>query len=140
MIVQYESYSTVEHTLVQYFLYCAAGDFLFNEQTVFEEVDSPFVVAEPIDEESFQNLPVEGFQLRHDLPDRSHAYLTHEVEVSPGSRAALNPNRNRIRSGSIHESETEDSLRLASLMTQVSGSSPLEFGDLIQESILYHAE
>ena len=63
------------------------------------------------------------------------------MEASPASRATLNPNRNRIRSGSIGpESETEDSLRLASLLTQVSGSSSLDFGDLIQEIILYHAE
>ncbi|GAU97749.1 hypothetical protein RvY_08990-2 [Ramazzottius varieornatus] len=117
------------------------GDFLFNEQTVFEEVDSPFVVAEPVDEESFHTLPTEGFQLRHELPDRAHACLTHDVEVVPGGRATTNANRNRIRSGSIGpDSETEDSLRLASLMPQVSGSSFLDFSDLVQESIQYHAE
>jgi WD repeat-containing protein 24 len=110
-----------------------SGDFLFNEQTVFEEVDTPFTGVETmVDEETWQ-LPTEGFQLRHELPDRS--------ETQMDGLASKELNRDRNRSGSLGPDDNtyEDALRFGSLTTQLNRGPALDFTDVIQETVQYHA-
>ena len=78
-----------------------------------------------VDEDAWQ-LPTEGFQLRHELPDRSDAH-------SDGISAKDLNRSDRNRSGSLgpDDHSYEDVLRFGSLATQLCHGPSLDFTDLI---------
>ncbi|OQV16163.1 WD repeat-containing protein 24 [Hypsibius exemplaris] len=111
-----------------------AGDFLFNEQTVFEEVDTPFTGVETMVDEDAWQLQTEGFQLRHELPDRSDSHID--------GLATKDINRDRNRSGSLgpDDHSYEDALRFGSMTALLTRGPTLDFSQLVQETVHFYAE